>query len=130
MIATTLKIRHKLGARNLKLELERLSQRHLLLSLTCLPPCPAGMTFTPSSDPLSIFKDGKLKPGVYKIQNIASETYLDVDISSRGLCCRPAKDLDEGRGLVRWYVCYPRSAYLTIASGKSKSSGLDIRCRG
>ena len=65
------------------------------------------MTLTSTSDSLSIFKDGKLKPGVYKIQNIASETYLDVEIRSRSLCCRPAKDLDEGRGLVRWYIRYP-----------------------
>ena len=72
------------------------------------PPCPAGMTLTSTSDPLSIFKGEKPKPGVYKIQNIHSETYLDVEIRSRGLCCRPSKDLDEGRGLVRWYIlCYP-----------------------
>ena len=52
----------------------------------------------------SIFEEGKLKPGIYKIQNIYSEAYLDIEVHSREMCCRPAKDLGEGRGLVRWYL--------------------------
>lgn len=51
----------------------------------------------------SIFEDGKLKPGIYKIQNLFSETYLDIHQHSKQVCCRPAKDLQEGRGLVRIY---------------------------
>ena len=47
-----------------------------------------------------IFKDGKLKPGIYKIQNLSSRTYLDVDESLRDVCCRPAAALEEGMGLV------------------------------
>ena len=62
------------------------------------------MTSNLHSDSLSIFKDGKLKPGTYKIQNICTETFLDIEIHSRGVCCRPARDLGEGRGLVRWYL--------------------------
>ena len=62
----------------------------------------AAMTFHSPSDSLSIFKDGKLKPGIYKIQNIQSGTYLDVEVYTRELCCRPANALDEGRGFVRW----------------------------
>jgi hypothetical protein len=61
------------------------------------------MTLTSTGDSVSIFKDGKLKPGIYKIQNIQTDTYLDVDVPSREVCCRPAKDLGEGRGLVRLY---------------------------
>jgi hypothetical protein len=48
----------------------------------------------------SIFKDGKLKPGIYKIQNLYAQTYMDIHEHSRYLCCRPAKALGEGRGLV------------------------------
>jgi hypothetical protein len=55
--------------------------------------------------PSSIFQDGILKPGVYKIQNLYAETYLDVHLHSMELCCRPAKDLESGRGLVR--LCPP-----------------------
>jgi len=56
------------------------------------------MTPNSTSDSSSIFKDGKLKPGTYKIRNIQSETYLDIEVHSREVCCRPTKDLEEGRG--------------------------------
>jgi hypothetical protein len=62
------------------------------------------MTLTSTSGSSSVFKDGKLKPGIYKIQNIHTDTYLDIEVSTREVCCRPAKDLGEGRGLVRWYL--------------------------
>ena len=62
------------------------------------------MTTSLPTDSISIFKDGKLKPGVYKIQNIYSETYLDIEVHSRGVRCRPANDLGEGRGFVSWYL--------------------------
>ena len=63
------------------------------------------MTLTSASDnTLSIFKDGKLKPGIYKIQNVHTETHVDVDAYTREVRCYPASDLGEGRGLVR---CYP-----------------------
>jgi len=54
----------------------------------------------------SIFRDGKLKSGVYKVQNIYTETFLDIEVHSRGVCCRPANDLGEGRGLVSQYLSY------------------------
>jgi hypothetical protein len=53
-----------------------------------------------TNDSSSIFKDGKLEPGFYKIQNIYAETYLDIELHSKNMCCRPAKDLEGGRGLV------------------------------
>ena len=52
------------------------------------------MTMNSTSGSSSIFKDGRLKPGVYKIQNIQSETYL------RGKCVAvPPKTLEKGGGL-------------------------------
>ena len=49
-------------------------------------------------------EDGKLKGGVYRIQNIYTESFLDTEIHSKSVCCRPAKDLVEERGLVRWDI--------------------------
>jgi len=65
---------------------------------------PLTMTLNSTSDSSSIFRDGKLRPGTYKIQNLHSETYLDIHQHTRGVCCRPAKDLGEGRGIVRLYL--------------------------
>ena len=59
------------------------------------------MTASPADDLLSIFKDGKLKPGTYQIQNLTGQTYMDVQEDSREVCCRPVTALGEGRGLVR-----------------------------
>ena len=57
------------------------------------------MVLTSTDDSVSILKDGKLKPGVYKIQNIVGQTYVDIREHARELCCRPATVL-EGKGLV------------------------------
>ena len=57
-----------------------------------------------TDDPLSFFEGGKLKPGIYKIQNLYSRTYLDTHEHSREVCCRPAKDLEQGKGLVCLYL--------------------------
>ena len=59
------------------------------------------MTLNSTSGSFSIFKDGKPKPGIYKIQNIVSETYVDVEVHTREIHCRPASNLGDGRGLVR-----------------------------
>lgn len=48
----------------------------------------------------SIFQDGKLKPGIYKIRNIVSKTYVDIKDDVRVLCGRPSTALEEGRGEV------------------------------
>jgi len=57
------------------------------------------MTFNSINNFPSIFKDGKLEPGIYKIQNLRSDTYLDIHQHSNEVCCRHARDLEEGRGL-------------------------------
>ena len=57
----------------------------------------------PTDDPASIFEGGKLKPGIYKIQSVGAETYVDVHLNTRQLCGRPAQNLGEGMGLVRLY---------------------------
>ena len=49
----------------------------------------------------SIFQDGKLKPGVYKIRNIVSKTYVDTKDDVRELCGRPSTVLEDGSGQVR-----------------------------
>jgi hypothetical protein len=87
------------------------------------------MTLTSTSDSLSIFKNGRLKSGIYKIQNVYAGTYLDITVISREVCCRPIGDLGGGRGLVRG-ICCVIFMYLTIGSGKLNGLGLDIRCRG
>jgi hypothetical protein len=47
-----------------------------------------------------IFQYGKLKPGVYKIKNIVSGTYVDTKDDVRELCGRPSTALENGRGEV------------------------------
>ncbi|KAF9649751.1 hypothetical protein BDM02DRAFT_1745526 [Thelephora ganbajun] len=59
---------------------------------------PLTMTLNSTSNTSSILEGGKLKPGIYKIQNIQTGTYLDVEVHTREVCCRPPKDLEEGRG--------------------------------
>ena len=56
------------------------------------------MTLNSAIDSASIFENGKLKPGIYKIQNLRSETYLNIYRHSKELCCRPARDLGDGGG--------------------------------
>ena len=70
-----------------------------------------------TSSSSSIFQDGKLKQGIYKIQNLGTENYLDIHMHSMELCCRPAKDLESKRGFVR--LCLPLG-FAHLISGKWK----------
>ncbi|KAF9777279.1 hypothetical protein BJ322DRAFT_1025852 [Thelephora terrestris] len=61
---------------------------------------------------MTLFDGGKLKPGIYKIQNIVGETYLDIREHNKELCCRPDFVLG-GKGQwidgSRWesrYLCF------------------------
>lgn len=47
-----------------------------------------------------MFVDGKLEPGIYKVQDLASQTYLEILEHSKELCCRPAAVLSPGGALV------------------------------
>lgn len=60
----------------------------------------ATMTMSSTDDSLSIF-EYELRSGIYKIQNLPGQTYMDINEHSREVCCRPASILGERRGLVR-----------------------------
>ena len=68
------------------------------------------MTLASTSDTPSIFKDGKPRPGIYKIKNFCYGYYLDFNQLSKEVCCRTPDELEDGRGLVRlrlrslWFV--------------------------
>jgi len=59
------------------------------------------MTYNSPNTGPSIFQGGKLKPGIYKIQNLASGTYVDTKDDVRELCGRSTSTLEDGRGQVR-----------------------------
>ena len=44
---------------------------------------------------MSMFHNGKLNPGIYKIQNIVGETFVDIREYNKELCCRPESVLGE-----------------------------------
>ena len=94
--------------------------RHATPTLLKLP----AMTLNSTDGSTSFFKYGKLKPGIYKIQNLESGTFLDVHHHSKQVCGRPAEDLVDGEGLVRLSPG-PVVAHLTIKSGRSTALGPD-----
>jgi len=59
------------------------------------------MVDSTTSDSLSMLEDRKLKPGIYKIQNLYTRTYMDIHDHLREVRCRPATALEDGMGLVR-----------------------------
>ena len=86
---------------------------------------------TSTNDSASIFTDGKLEPGIYKIQNIVSQTYVDIREHTKELCCRPATVLEDGKGLVG--SCphlNPIFSVIVIISGRSSLWVLDIPYAG
>ncbi|KAF9648155.1 hypothetical protein BDM02DRAFT_2340785 [Thelephora ganbajun] len=91
------------------------------------------MTFTSTDSSSSILENGKLKPGVYKIQNLYAQTYLDIHEHSRELCCHSAQDLGEGRGL--WEIKPLGGGYTVqrVEHGKPEQfcapmAGLENKC--
>ena len=49
----------------------------------------------------SILTDGKLKPGIYRIQNLVGQTFVEMQEGPRQLCCRTEAALSSQAGLVR-----------------------------
>ena len=58
------------------------------------------MLVPPSNDPMSMFVNGKLRPGVYKVQNLTGQTYLEILEDTKEVCCRPAAVLSPQDALV------------------------------
>jgi hypothetical protein len=79
----------------------------------------AAMNVSPPDDPMSIFADGKLRSGVYRIQNLYCQTYLEILEHSKELCCRPATALSPQDALVNLDVLliFEWSGFLTLYSG-------------
>ena len=86
------------------------------------------MYLPPINDPMSIFVDGKLKPGTYKVQNLASQTYLEILERSKELCCRPATVLTPEDALViqNILLAFERLTFLMFHSGNFKQRSRDI----
>ena len=77
-----------------------------------------------------IFESGKLMPGVYRIQNIVGQTYVDTLEHTKELCCQPSTLL-EGKGLASPCSKSTRKTVLiAVFSGKSYLRVLDILCAG
>ena len=60
----------------------------------------ATMSHNNTRPSVSLFQGGKLKPGIYKIRNIVSRTYVDTKDDLRELCGRPSSALEGVRGQV------------------------------
>jgi len=88
------------------------------------------LTF-PSDDPMSIFMNGKLKPGAYGVQNLASQTYLEILEHSRELCCRPAGVLTPKDAVVMSTRSWPWSSQCSqcFNSGTFRRRGQGIESK-
>lgn len=105
--------------------------RYLFFSSPRTISFPTAMHTSPASDPMSIFVDGKLKSGVYKVQNLASQTYLEVLDHSKELCCRIAAVLTPKDALVIRNAppIIERIVFLMLNSGTFKHGSRDIRSK-
>ena len=73
---------------------------------SCSPRCrvSSGHDLHFDQQPLIHLRKRKLKPGIYQIQNLYNDAYLDIhEHSAREMHLRPAQDLREEMGLVRQY---------------------------
>ena len=61
------------------------------------------MDHSSSNTSASIFQDGKIKPGVYKIMNVVSGTFVDIKDDASELCGRSSSTLGDSRGQVSLY---------------------------
>ncbi|KAF9649758.1 hypothetical protein BDM02DRAFT_3128122 [Thelephora ganbajun] len=77
-------------------------------------------------DRFSILQDGKIKPGIYKIQNIVSKTYADIKDHVRELCGRPSSTLEKSRGL--WEIQPLGPGYTIRKAGRTTFGKPDQFC--
>ena len=84
------------------------------------------LTSTDESD--SVFRDKKLRPGVYKIQNIVGQTYVNIRGRTIEFCGQPATTV-EGKEPVRSRPClaHRRNSDHPRASVKYSPMSPDIR---
>jgi len=79
-----------------------------------------------SGSSTSILQDGRIKPGIYKIKNIVSQTYVDIKDHVRELCCRPTSALGDSRGL--WEILPLGLGYTIRKAGPSVAGKPDQFC--
>ena len=87
------------------------------------------MLVPPSHDPImSVFEDGKLKPGKYKVQNLTGQTFLEILEDSKELCCRPATVLSAQDASVTFQNIHTLGfgVYYAFQWEFQTSGGLDI----
>jgi hypothetical protein len=92
------------------------------LDLSCFATTAPCRTCPPHQ--IDIFENGKLKPGLYKIQNLVSKTYLDIHEHSMELCCRPASALEKDDGI----VCTPCCFTFSLANPPFTVGSPAVRC--
>ena len=81
------------------------------------------MSTSPADDPMSIFVDGNLIPGKYKIQNLRSQTYLEIQEHSRELCCRPDTVLTPNDAVVILTYYRPSNRVPDVSQWEFQASG-------
>lgn len=74
-----------------------------------------------------LFKGGRVKPGTYKIYNICYQCYSDFLEQSEKLCCYPARDVEDRRGLG---PCISQVPAVRMSDGwKGESKTLELGTR-
>ena len=92
---------------------------------------PRSRATCPHTTTMPIFEGGKLKPGIYRIQNIVSQTYVDIREHTKELCCRPSTLLEVRKGLVSPRCRLAQRTFpIAVFSGKSYLRVLDILYAG
>jgi len=74
----------------------------------------------------SVFQDGRLKPGTYKIRNIVSKTFVDIKDDLRELCGRPSTVLEQGRD--HWDIQPLGPGYTIRKAGNPPTAQPDQYC--
>jgi hypothetical protein len=81
------------------------------------------MSIPPTDDPMSIFVNGNLKPGKYKVQNLKGQTFLEILEHSKGLCCRPDTVLRPEDAVVTSTHYWPSDRVPNVSQWEFQASG-------